>query len=107
MCRLWGGIFDVPRKLAEIADEEEQTLDPNFWNEPKKAEAHLKKIKAKKIWTEAFKSIENGLGDLEVLQEFSEMGEATDEEVEKAYRTLLKELEDLEFKNMLKSEEDH
>lgn len=106
MCRLWGGIFDVPRKLAEIADEEEQTLDPNFWNEPKKAEAHLKKIKAKKIWTEAFKSIENGLGDLEVLQEFSEMGEATDEEVEKAYRTLLKELEDLEFKNMLKSEED-
>ncbi len=106
MCRLWGGIFDVPRKLAEIADEEEQTLDPNFWNEPKKAEAHLKKIKAKKIWTEAFKSIENGLGDLEVLQEFSEMGEATDEEVENAYRTLLKELEDLEFKNMLKSEED-
>ena len=106
MCRLWGGIFDVPRKLAEIADEEEQTLDPNFWNEPKKAEAHLKKIKSKKIWTEAFKSIEDGLGDLEVLQEFADMGEATEDEVEQSYRVLLKELEDLEFKNMLKSEED-
>ena len=35
------------RKLAEIADEEEQTLDPAFWNEPKKAEAHLRKIKDK------------------------------------------------------------
>lgn len=106
MCRLWGGIFDVPRKLAEIAYEEEQTLDPDFWNEPKKAEAHLKKIKSKKIWTEAFKSIEDGLCDLEVLQEFAEMGEATEDEVEQSYRVLLKELEDLEFKNMLKSEED-
>ena len=106
MCRLWGGIFDVPRKLAEIADEEEQTLDPNFWNEPKKAEAHVKKIKSKKIWTEAFKSIEDGSGDLEVLQEFADMGEATEDEVEQSYRVLLKELEDLEFKNMLKSEED-
>ncbi len=34
------------------------------------------------------------------------MGEATEDEVEQSYRLLLKELEDLEFKNMLKSEED-
>lgn len=34
------------------------------------------------------------------------MGEATEDEVEQSYQVLLKELEDLEFKNMLKSEED-
>jgi len=104
--RLWGGIFDVERKLAEIADEEEQTLDPNFWNDSKKAEAHLRKIKEKKIWTDSYQQILNLLGDLEVLDEFSEMGEATEDEVQAQYKQTLNELEDLEFKNMLQSEED-
>ena len=70
MLRLWGGIFDIDRKLAEIADEESQTLDPGFWDDPKKAEAHMRKIREKKVWTEAFSVIENSLGDVDVLVEF-------------------------------------
>jgi peptide chain release factor 2 len=93
--------------LAEIADEEEQTLDPKFWDDPKKAESHLKKIKDKKIWTDAFGQIENNLGDLEVLSEFQELGEATGDEVHAQYLLLMQLVEDLEFKNMLQSEEDH
>ena len=93
-------------KLAEIADEEEQTLDPNFWNDSKKAEAHLRKIKEKKIWTDSYQQVLNSLGDLDVLNEFSEMGEATEEEVQNQYKQLLNEVEELEFKNMLQSEED-
>jgi peptide chain release factor 2 len=93
--------------LAEIADEEEQTLDPKFWDDPKKAESHLKKIKDKKIWTDAFGQIENNLGDLEVLSEFQELGEATADEVHAQYLHLMQLVEDLEFKNMLQSEEDH
>lgn len=93
--------------MAEIADEEEQTLDPKFWDDPKKAESHLKKIKDKKIWTDAFGQIENNLGDLEVLSEFQELGEATGDEVHAQYLLLMQLVEDLEFKNMLQSEEDH
>lgn len=93
--------------MAEIADEEEQTLDPKFWDDPKKAESHLKKIKDKKIWTDAFGQIENNLGDLEVLSEFQELGEATADEVHAQYLHLMQLVEDLEFKNMLQSEEDH
>jgi len=66
----------LDRKLAEIADEEEQTLDPSFWDDPKRAEAHLKKIKDKKIWTEAFAKVNGALEDLTVLHEFQEIGEA-------------------------------
>ncbi|MCX8484630.1 MAG: peptide chain release factor 2 [Bacteroidia bacterium] len=99
--------LDVDRKLAEIADEEEQTLDPKFWDEPKKAELHLKKIKDKKIWTDAFGLITNSIGDLEVLIEFQEVGEATSDEVHAHYLQLMQLVEDLEFKNMLQSEEDH
>ena len=96
----------MDRKLAEIADEEEQTLDPSFWDDPKRAEAHLKKIKDKKIWTEAFAKVNGALEDLSVLHEFQEMGEAKPEEVDAQYKEVQEALEDLEFKNMLQSEED-
>jgi peptide chain release factor 2 len=67
----------------------------------------LKKIKDKKIWTDAFGAIETTLGDLEVLIEFQEVGEATTDEVHAQYLDLMQLVEDLEFKNMLQSEEDH
>jgi len=81
-------------------------LDPNFWNDPKKAEAHLKQTKSKKAWTNAYQSIETAVEDLAVLHEFQEIGEATVEEVENQYESVLEELENLEFRNMLQSEED-
>ena len=67
----------------------------------------MKKIKDKKIWTDAFGAIETTLGDLEVLIEFQEVGEATADEVHAQYLDLMQLVEDLEFKNMLQSEEDH
>lgn len=92
--------------MALIEDEESQTLAPNFWDNPTKAEKHLKKIKEKKFWTEAYKKCENAIGDLEVLKEFQEMGEAKEDEVDAAYQSAIEMLEDLEMKNMLRSEED-
>ncbi|MFZ9755794.1 MAG: PCRF domain-containing protein, partial [Bacteroidia bacterium] len=81
-------------------------MDPQFWNEPKKAEAHLRKIKEKKVWTDAYDGLESQLGDLDVLVEFKEAGEATDAEVDEQFKALLEATEDLEFKNMLQGEED-
>lgn len=45
--------------------------------------------------------------DLGVLVEFQEIGEATADEVHAQYLDLMQMVEDLEFKNMLQSEEDH
>lgn len=42
-----------------------------------------------------------------MLSEFADAGEATADEVDEAYRNLMDEVENLEFKNMLQSEEDH
>lgn len=44
--------------------------------------------------------------DLQVLLEFYEAGEASEEELNKAYLATLKLVEDLEFRNMLSEEED-
>lgn len=46
------------------------------------------------------------MSDLEILKEFQEAGEATELEVDTTYKQALTMLEDLEMKNMLRSEED-
>lgn len=66
----------------------------------------MKEVRGLKGWTEGYESVEERLGDLETLQEFFELGEATETEVEAEYQALLKVLEEVELKKMLSNEED-
>jgi peptide chain release factor 2 len=104
--RRWGGIFDVAQKLVLIQDEEHQTLAPNFWDDPKKAEKHLKKIKEKKFWTDAHKRCQSAVDELEIAKEFFDSDALSEEELNEQYKNTVSLLEDLEMKNMLRSEED-
>jgi len=58
------------------------------------------------VWTEAFDKVEIAIEDLKVLYEFYKEGEAEESDVEEQYKAAQKRLEELEFKNMLSSEED-
>lgn len=98
--------LDIDHKKALIADEQLQTQDPNFWDDPKKAEGILKQINKKKVWTSAFDNLSSGLDDLKVLFEFYKEGEADEKEVAQQHDNLLQMLEDLEMKNLLGAEED-
>lgn len=66
----------------------------------------MKEVRSLKGWTEGYESVEEHLGDLETLQEFFELGEATETEVKAEYQALLKVLEEVELKKMLSNEED-
>jgi peptide chain release factor 2 len=66
----------------------------------------MKEIKQNKNWIELYKNIEQKFDDLAVLREFNQAGEATDEEVERQYELVVKELDENEFKSTLKNEED-
>ncbi|MCB9263146.1 MAG: peptide chain release factor 2 [Flavobacteriales bacterium] len=101
-----GGIFDIPQKKAIVAQKEIESQDPTFWDDPKKAEAHLRDVNKIKVWTTAFDKISSAIEDLDVLLEFKNAGEVTDKELDSQYQTTLSQLEDLEFKNMMSSEED-
>ncbi|MBL7942433.1 MAG: PCRF domain-containing protein, partial [Flavobacteriales bacterium] len=105
-CRRSGGIFDVDTKLIQIAEDEKNTQDPGFWDDPKKAEAIMKQIRNKKMWTDAFRACSTAVDDLSVLYEFQKEGAASEEEVEQQYNQALTKIEELEFKNMLSAEED-
>ncbi len=66
----------------------------------------VKQIRNKKIWTDAFADVKTQLEDLRVLFDFYKEGEADESDVMEQYKIAEKALDDLEFKNMLSSEED-
>lgn len=66
----------------------------------------MKEIKGKKFWTDSFSEVLKTLEDVQTLEEFHEMGEASEEEVDAEFQKLEKSLEELEFKKMLSNEED-
>ncbi len=100
------GYLEIGEKKIQIEEEDLRTQDPDFWNNPKEAEALLKKLKHKKFWVAAYENVREESEDLEVLFDFCKEGEATEEEVQNAYDKLLEKVEELEFKNMLSAEED-
>ena len=81
-------------------------MAPDFWDNPKKAEALMGEISANKQWTDSFAAAETAVEDFAILFEFQQAGEASEEEVEAQYSLSLKLVEDLELKNMLNSKED-
>lgn len=93
-------------KLIQIKEEELKTQDPSFWDNPKEAESQMKKIRNLKFWTDSFLKIQTAYDDLAVLLEFHEAGEVEESEIDDAYSSLVEDLEELEFKNMLSAEED-
>ncbi len=92
--------------MIEIQNEEEQTFDPNFWNDSKVAEAIMQSLRSKKKWVEDFNDAKVLVDDLEVIYEFFKEGESTAEDVENRFDKAQTLIEDLEFKNMLSDEGD-
>jgi peptide chain release factor 2 len=96
----------VDGKSIQIEEEELKTQDPDFWNDPKAAEEQLRKIARLKSWVEGYEEVKTAVDDLQVLSEFLELGESTEEEVTSQYAQALSLTEALESKNMLRNEED-
>lgn len=100
------GYLSIEEKLIQLEEEDQKTLDPNFWDNPKEAEKQLKVVRNIKVWTDSYSNVASCVEDLQVLFDFCKEGEATEEEVDEQYEETIKKMDDLEFKNMLSSEED-
>jgi peptide chain release factor 2 len=92
--------------LIEIEEEEQKTHDPKFWDDPKEAEKQLKKVAGLKQWTTAYFSVKSSVEDLQTIIEFAREGEASDEDVDNQVAITSEFIDNLEFKNMLRNEED-
>ncbi len=102
----YGGSFDIEGKLQAIEEEEKITTEPDFWNDPKKAQILLKQIQVKKSWTNSYQQAKTAFDDAVVYADFLKLGEIEESEVEEQIEKTKKCIDELEFKKMLGAEED-
>jgi len=81
-------------------------LDPDFWNDPQRAESILKSIKLHKNIVAEYKINESTIEDLETMLEFFKEGEIDEEELNIHYEKAKALIDDIEFKTTLNRKED-
>jgi len=67
----WEAIFDVGAKKSTISQLEKEMNAPGFWDNPKVAQEHGKKVKQLKDIVEAYASLESRTSDLELMIEMT------------------------------------
>ncbi|MFL0161308.1 peptide chain release factor 2 [Aquirufa salirivi] len=98
--------LDYDHKKYLISELETVTMDPEFWNNPDKAESTMREMRGLKFWTEGFDKLKSSMDDLETIWEFYESGDATEMEVDQEGAKLEEKLEALEFRKMMSEEGD-
>ena len=96
----------MDNRSHEVEDLSAQTLDPNFWSDPKRAESIQRKIGLNKRWLDDYAALAREVDDLEGLFEFQKEGMATDVEVDAQYAKAEAILADAEFRSTLNQKED-
>jgi peptide chain release factor 2 len=81
-------------------------LAPDFWNNPKEAEAYVKTLRSKKKWIEDYDKALEMADELQLAYEFYKEGELSVEELDEQYNITQNHIEAIEFKNMLSDEGD-
>ena len=96
----------MDNRLREIEDLTSQTLDPNFWNDPKRAQGIQRQIGIHKKWVDDYNSIAKAMDDLEGMFEFQKEGMVTEEELEEQHQQTVEIITDAEFRSTLNKKED-
>ncbi len=96
----------IPEKRLALKEAELKTQDPSFWEDAKAAEIHMKDIRGLKIWVDAYDKLATDFEDMLVMVEFAKEDPAEEPALDNHFEKLIKELEELELKNMLSDDED-
>ncbi len=109
--------LDIPGKRRDVEKKTQESLSPDFWGDPKAAEAFMKKLSGIKSWVTGYDKARSLADDLDVLYEFAHdsINGSEDEAVETdetselaaSYADALEAVEALELKNMLGGEGDN
>ncbi|MBR1873076.1 MAG: peptide chain release factor 2 [Bacteroidales bacterium] len=110
-----GRCLDIPGKRTQVETLEAKTQAPDFWNDPKAAEAFMKKINGIKTWVTDFDTASGLIDDADVLYEFARESTGGDDtavteetaEFDAAFKAAEKKVEALELRNMLGGEGDN
>ncbi|MEZ4783780.1 MAG: peptide chain release factor 2 [Candidatus Kapaibacterium sp.] len=100
--------LDLDTREREIAELEEQTQAPDFWNDNEAARKVMGEINARKDWVDGWNEARVKGEDTEVLIELAEEGEeeSMEGEIEKELQLFGEMIEKMEFRRMLSDPDD-
>ena len=98
--------LNIDQKKVEFEEEQLRTQAPDFWDDPKSAEAQMKKVKGIEKWLDGYKQCKQNAEELQLAFDYYKEELVTEEEVDADYAKAMKCIEDLELMNMLRQEED-
>lgn len=98
--------LNIDQKKIEYEEEQLRTQAPDFWDDPKRAEAQMKKVKGIEKWLKDYKEVSTLTDELSLAVDFFKDEIVSEEEVDTLYNKAIKAIEALELRNMLRQEED-
>ena len=98
--------LDIEAKTMQLEEEQLRTQDPGFWDDAKRAEEQMKKVKGIEKWIQGYKQVKLLADELALAFDFCKEEMVTEEEVDESYAHTIQAIEELELRNMLRQEED-
>lgn len=98
--------LNIDQKQIEYEEEQLRTQAPDFWDDPKRAEAQMKKVKGIEKLLKDYKEVSTLTDELSLAVDFFKDEIVSEEEVDALYNKAVKAIEALELRNMLRQEED-
>ncbi len=98
--------LNIDQKKIEYEEEQLRTQAPDFWDDPKRAEAQMKKVKSIEKWLKGYEEVRTLCEELTLAVEFFKDDIVSEKEVDADYDKAVKATEALELRNMLRQEED-
>ena len=96
----------IDEKKIEYEEEDLRTQAPDFWEDQKRAEEQMKKVKSIKKWLDGYQAVRTAADELQLAFDFYKEEMVTEQEVDHDYLVCIDLLESLELKNMLRQKED-
>ena len=96
----------IDQKRVEFEEESLRTQAPDFWDDPKRAEAQMKKVKGIEKWIKDYETVKQNAEELQLAFDYYKENIVTEQEVDDDYARSIKNIEALELRNMLRQEED-
>ena len=98
--------LNIDQKKVEFEEEQLRTQAPDFWDDPKRAEEQMKKVKSIEKWIKGYEQVRRLADELQLAFDYHKEELVTEEEVDADYTAAIDAIENLELMNMLRQKED-
>ncbi len=82
--------LDIENKKIQVEEEQLRTQAPGFWDDAKKAEDQMKKVKGLQKWIDGYNNVKTLSDELELAFDFYKDEMVTEDEVEEAYTKVVR-----------------